>query len=1053
MNATDAKMSSTTQRQLKHLVVRPLRPIKCLYCSRQFYGNVTAFKKHVRNHERRYHKHWSKKKSKPTSKFQEDVEHMSKYSEDSACILNAISTKDARYWNKNKSKPTSELQEDTERMPKCSEDATRISDAINNKDADKERVFVYLVYPPKSLCTCDKENQPTLKMPCDCEFLYQRFVYRSIGQMHRNMSQNVKRYSCKQCMKTVTRIPLSSRNCTPSAGEKPVRNHVCMKCGDAFTNSLDLDKHCQACYGYTKSVDTFKCLICGKIFQNTFDVCKHISSCHDVSNCSKSNHSVSKVNSVVDTRTNLYANVQSHSDSHTCVICGYKLVEDETMGSHIAQHSCMDKENVQNHTMDKLHKDSDAGLKQNTGKNQRRQSKMAQQASYVNLPLKIDVKEISKTPNTKSGRNHKFRTSDGVQKVWPCNYCDMILDTSRELKLHLKMHKTRDTEGKCLKQTKSLSKFDDDQFATNTFKCQSCTFIFLSASKLRSHKCTNKEIVSNSSSESQKRQPSIQSKYVCDKCPQSFRSLRQMKSHMKTHLIDDNYTSSGSTLQIPKQLDNHVKIHEDYESDVKQKTRGVSVSENDQGVQDDDTNARTGTKEETTNKSQRVPKYGCKKCDRVCLTIGELRQHRKVHKLRGDNLQCEECKETFPSLEELTQHVDAHKFPCRFCGTEISTPDNRKRHEMNICSLADPAEVKKLYQEKKICCKQCDSVFNDRAEMREHMKSHKYKCTFCNMEFTQEYTRNRHEKSKCGAKVTGSVMLDKKLECKLCGQIFENRIHWRQHSKTHNNERWACQPCDQNFRTRAEFLEHKKTHKGVWCKTCNVSFQTTSELDEHEKEHKFPCQYCGLEFPTIRSCRQHTETACNNALLVKKLKPRKLRKDTGVQKNTEKCECYCDQCGRSLIIEGRGTNTEVSISNKSCPLLQSAPIVMRCLNTVPNYACTKREFIGLKNHLPVCIANSGSNPNQNFFSMKSYTQWINPMPVQFVVEGLRVRSTSNIICTCIRVLGHTDVDTAQSFFVNRRCCDCMNDGIEEKSRTSVFSAKSRTRMALHCEFI
>ncbi|XP_072049772.1 uncharacterized protein [Amphiura filiformis] len=981
----------TRQHRKQRVTARLLRPLRCQYCARQFYSSILAFNKHVRNHERRYHMHWKKKKSSADCVLQNDFSEI-----------------------------------DIEK-----------SNAIADS-AKKERVFVYLVYAPQSICLCNKENrksvqttggnQTSIQVPCDCEVVYQRRVYNSIGQMHKNFTKGFKSYTCNGCNKLVVVHNQSSsrddinkehenhqmlgscldrRSCGSAEnqmkqnrldseenniGTAQEKRHGCKKCGDVFFKEKDLDTHCQACFGFTKSGRTCRCLKCGEEFQSTCDVCAHISATHDGYNHQIASTDVTRYQADNVLTTGVF------DTSFSNILLGGSLMQTESFKSNVLQHDA--EKTDKSHKVDSLEYE----------KSSLESSQQAQSVQNVDVLLNRNLE--SNNVKEKGRREVVYREKDRIGKVWTCTLCSTILETKRELKLHMKRHKS--AQDKSSIKSKSVSSeqsshdvsseqsshdvsseqsshdvsseqsshdvsseqsshdvsneqsshnvstssertsrdvsseqssydVSSEQSLCDNFACQACDEKFVSAKLLKQHKCTSVEIttkistqvqrgeseglsgclssVNNKkpagtfgsakscnkltlvsdnltttcSSETKRRQSTCQMasapcdrnrKFSCNRCQQVFRSLRQIKLHLKACKVK-NRIGDSTMVSHPSQP-NHGTT-----DDV------VAMTAEETGESEDE--MRQDKEDSASEKSQRISKYECKKCDRVCLTIGELRQHRKVHKLRQDRLQCDECEKLFVTLEALTEHVDAHKFPCRFCGIEISTPDNRKRHELNICPKAKTADVRKLHEEKKrIVCKECDFSCENRAELKLHMKSHKYKCKYCNMEFTQEYTRNRHEMNKCGAKISESVLLDRKLECQICGQMFENRIHWQQHTKTHKNERWVCKPCNQNFRVRAEFLAHKKTHKGIWCKTCNISFQTTHELDKHKKDHKFPCQFCGQEFSTIRSCRHHIETSCKNALMVKKLKPRKTRKDTGVHKNTEKYECYCDQCGKKF---------------------------------------------------------------------------------------------------------------------------------------------------------
>ena len=283
-----------------------MRALTCKYCSKKFYGRVRNFKKHIRYHEKKYHKHWTKRRKRK----QQEANVGDKSKTDSA-------TKD-------------------------------------RKEPMRDRLFVYIVYAPKGTCDCSKENQPE-RMPCYCDFTYKKMVYSSVAQMHHGL-QTVSSYDCLVCKKKVPPV-LRSKN-----GKVPPKIS-CNKCNDVFSTNQDLHVHQLACLGFKKTGQTFACQQCDAQVKYREDMVKHASVVHSIYASSKSGPSRKKRPSICPTpsicpvcgkiyptskllKAHIWLHPRSLQTGLVCCVCGYRADDAFMLAQHSKLHVASNRKQV-----------------------------------------------------------------------------------------------------------------------------------------------------------------------------------------------------------------------------------------------------------------------------------------------------------------------------------------------------------------------------------------------------------------------------------------------------------------------------------------------------------------------------------------------------------------------------------------------------------------------------------------------------------------------------------------------------------------------------------
>ena len=128
-------------------------------------------------------------------------------------------------------------------------------------------------------------------------------------------------------------------------------------------------------------------------------------------------------------------------------------------------------------------------------------------------------------------------------------------------------------------------------------------------------------------------------------------------------------------------------------------------------------------------------------------------------------------------------------------------------------------------------CNECDGVFRDRNELRNHIGQHAkefYKCLVCEKIFR---TVNSFENHKISHSASHT--------CSICGQFFKLKSSLTNHNQVHLNLKLPCthQNCDKTFKQRSNQLLHIKwghnNTRDVKCTHCEKYYFTPNNMRSH----------------------------------------------------------------------------------------------------------------------------------------------------------------------------------------------------------------------------
>ncbi|CAD6207547.1 GSCOCG00010220001-RA-CDS [Cotesia congregata] len=284
------------------------------------------------------------------------------------------------------------------------------------------------------------------------------------------------------------------------------------------------------------------------------------------------------------------------------------------------------------------------------------------------------------------------------------------------------------SENKCVKRKYNRKKI----------QCQRCSEIFISQETLAHHLFNNHG-----------------EKYKCLWCPETFDTLKLMKSHKVTHDLRDrrrrrsysrcsNESANGATITVNKKkfrslhednYDHQLCIDNNNDDKSNSSTNTVNFVENEdyQEFNKKDSNEGASKSSRTANNqsigsenSQVVEKnYGPPKATTGDIELNDGKNIKKskicYHKIRLKNFilhKCEICRRKFENIRKLNRHIRNH----------IS------KHICNLCNQAFVSQRKVDKHKKKDHC--ADKIDIDESRI----------CFFCNKVFASSHQRFKHEK-------------------------------------------------------------------------------------------------------------------------------------------------------------------------------------------------------------------------------------------------------------------------------------------------------------------
>ncbi|VDO93237.1 unnamed protein product [Soboliphyme baturini] len=248
----------------------------------------------------------------------------------------------------------------------------------------------------------------------------------------------------------------------------------------------------------------------------------------------------------------------------------------------------------------------------------------------------------------------------------------------------------------------------------------------------------------------------------------------------------------------------------------------------------------------------------CNICDKKCLTVHELAQHKLLHCKVIHSESCNVCYQPISSVEQFCCHmrqhnVNANLMSCIICKQSLVSPVEMQVHakfHLRIGAIPQCAG----------CGKECDLKS---ASCSGGDKGEKLLCASC-----QDATTAALNGSTASSD-SGAATLDGGGGGELnAAECQGSKVKDENDDPLNNLKPYQCIKCQKSFSTETEIHAHVATHvlqDGIthYCMLCKKVFDSPSKLQCHLIEHSFvgcsgyQCYLCGLMFSLPQPLQSH----------------------------------------------------------------------------------------------------------------------------------------------------------------------------------------------------
>ncbi|KAJ8921140.1 hypothetical protein NQ315_013611 [Exocentrus adspersus] len=298
--------------------------------------------------------------------------------------------------------------------------------------------------------------------------------------------------------------------------------------------------------------------------------------------------------------------------------------------------------------------------------------------------------------------------------------------------------------------------------------------------------------------------------YTCSICPERFNRKEDLDIHMQMH--PDLYTCEicSKGFKARSSLSNHIRSH------VEPNVHICEVCGRNFGSAEQ---LALHIEEDNHHEEKVLKQFTCEICDSSFNDRRKLNRHKKMYHECIKEYLCIACDKTFSSKTSLDshyrlKHAEIKPYQCEHCGERFARLDYLRRH--NNCT--DPSHCRKFLKGPRrkfrytkadgepIKCKLCGKIFKDVYLLKLHLTTHtnirRFRCSVCNLTFTTNKNRERHEK------------------------IHEDPL-----------SRYRCIVCWKRAQSQEELDEHMMGHeKKYQCHVCHESFARIYLLNFHVSE-------------------------------------------------------------------------------------------------------------------------------------------------------------------------------------------------------------------------
>ena len=431
-------------------------------------------------------------------------------------------------------------------------------------------------------------------------------------------------------------------------------------CDKMFTNP---SKHLN--HRVVHSLNVMKCTICNKVFQTMDDLQRHKLFHYTANRFSRDvcKEALKTRVSLLSHQTTSHAVNNNQKEKYVCSYCNKPLCNHQSLIEH-----------VRAHTNEKPFPCNKCGKAFNRQRNLRR-----------HMTIHTRNKAYSCMKCGTSFRSYYFLSKHTLihkDRPYSCDICKKMYATKSNLSKHSRRHEKETLVcDECNKKFKTRLELKKHKSSHKTVQqrhiCDTCNKSYKRASHLKKHKLSHRG--------------TCQKSHVCRFCQESFKKITQLNLHLKTHAKARSRISSVPNVASRETLENkyncgicsnsfetfyrmrkHKQMHKDraFMCDVCEETFLV------------------GAELRNHKQSECFDPYVCEVCNKSFNTKCTLQSHTIVHVSERPYM-CSVCHKSFRTTKQLKQHLLVHTgrkpHVCQICDKGFAEIQNLRRHQQ-ICS-------------------------------------------------------------------------------------------------------------------------------------------------------------------------------------------------------------------------------------------------------------------------------------------------------------------------------------------------------------------------------
>ncbi|XP_031727966.1 transcription factor E4F1 [Anarrhichthys ocellatus] len=306
-------------------------------------------------------------------------------------------------------------------------------------------------------------------------------------------------------------------------------------------------------------------------------------------------------------------------------------------------------------------------------------------------------------------------------------------------------------------------------------------------------------------------------RYICQLCDKSFKTTNILRTHMKTHSDQKNFSCDlcGTSFRTKGSLIRHNRRHTDERP------------------------------------------YRCTLCGQSFRESGALTRHLKALTPCTEKIRFVQYKEILVSKDGMQKGRGHELLSCynHYLHSNVYVSDALLSVFRQQEAGDGLDQTFKLYT-----CPHCNRSFKGLNYFRFHVKGHlgykPFKCTLCHKEFLTGYLLKKHMEIH---------LSERRYKCGECGKLYKTIGHVREHMRAHSDERpYRCARCSKGYKTKNALQVHQRTHdddKPYVCQFCLRGFREKGSLVRHIRHHTgekpFKCPKCGRGFAEHGTLNRH----------------------------------------------------------------------------------------------------------------------------------------------------------------------------------------------------